>query len=73
MAFTVLTAADVHATKLNFELDFAAQPPLAEFEGRVTAVFAHEASLRRPPGVPNTPSRSTGCKASMTGPSSGTP
>ncbi|KAJ9473237.1 flagellar protein essential for flagellar pocket biogenesis [Diplonema papillatum] len=55
MVFTVLTAADVHATKLNFELDFAAQPPLAEFEGRVTAVFAHEASLRRPPGVPNAP------------------
>ncbi|KAJ9466445.1 calmodulin-like protein containing EF hand domain [Diplonema papillatum] len=55
MVFTILTAADLHGTKLNYELDFGAPPSLPELRDRIESVFGAEAAARRPADVPNLP------------------
>eukprot|EP01064_Diplonema_japonicum_P021284 TRINITY_DN30818_c0_g1_i1.p1 TRINITY_DN30818_c0_g1~~TRINITY_DN30818_c0_g1_i1.p1 ORF type:complete len:701 (+),score=155.30 TRINITY_DN30818_c0_g1_i1:41-2143(+) len=53
MVFTVLAAADIFSTKLNYEFDFPVQPTLAEFQSRVDSVFGMEAVIRKPANVPS--------------------
>lgn len=55
MVFTVLAAADLYGTKLNYELDFPATPSMEELRQRINAIFGAEAGLRRPAGVPPEP------------------
>ena len=55
MVFTVLAAADLFGSKLNFEIDFDALPSMTELQEKVTAVFAAEASVRRPRHIPVSP------------------
>eukprot|EP01060_Flectonema_neradi_P008307 TRINITY_DN15933_c0_g1_i1.p1 TRINITY_DN15933_c0_g1~~TRINITY_DN15933_c0_g1_i1.p1 ORF type:complete len:634 (+),score=140.58 TRINITY_DN15933_c0_g1_i1:73-1974(+) len=52
---TILASADIHGTKLNYELDFAAQPTLQEFEARANAVFGSESAGRKPAEFPSVP------------------
>eukprot|EP01062_Namystynia_karyoxenos_P077776 TRINITY_DN7902_c0_g1_i1.p1 TRINITY_DN7902_c0_g1~~TRINITY_DN7902_c0_g1_i1.p1 ORF type:complete len:670 (+),score=253.90 TRINITY_DN7902_c0_g1_i1:89-2098(+) len=55
MVFTLLIAADIHQTKLNYELDFSAVPTLADLQRRVHEVFGEEHRARRPSAVPPAP------------------
>eukprot|EP00756_Hemistasia_phaeocysticola_P005236 Hpha_TRINITY_DN13232_c0_g2::TRINITY_DN13232_c0_g2_i2::g.155130::m.155130 len=55
MVFTVLAAADLSGTKVNYEVDFTAVPSMPELHRRITDQFGPEAAARRPPGVPASP------------------
>ena len=53
--FIILVAADLFSVKTNFELQFVSPPTMIEFQAKVEAVLATEASLRRPLDVPMEP------------------
>ena len=53
--FSVLVAADLFGSKLNYEASFAARPTLGELSKRIEHIFGNEARVRRPPTVPNAP------------------
>eukprot|EP01064_Diplonema_japonicum_P028293 TRINITY_DN4305_c0_g1_i1.p1 TRINITY_DN4305_c0_g1~~TRINITY_DN4305_c0_g1_i1.p1 ORF type:complete len:612 (+),score=214.28 TRINITY_DN4305_c0_g1_i1:63-1838(+) len=50
--FSILAAADLFGTKLNYEICFNSQPSLQDLQRRVEHVFTQEGNVRRPPGDP---------------------
>eukprot|EP00659_Diplonema_papillatum_P005705 gene5705-8708_t len=50
--FSVLVAADIFGTKLNYELQFAGPPSVIELQKRIEHVFGGESNARRPPQFP---------------------
>eukprot|EP00756_Hemistasia_phaeocysticola_P023601 Hpha_TRINITY_DN15902_c0_g5::TRINITY_DN15902_c0_g5_i1::g.71136::m.71136 len=55
MVFTLLVAADIYGTKINYEIDFTELPQIASLRARVESIFGTEAAQRRPAGAPPNP------------------
>ena len=51
--FSILVAADIFGTKLNYEVTFNAPPSVSELRNRIMHVFGQEISVRKPPAVPH--------------------
>ncbi|KAJ9450392.1 calmodulin-like protein containing EF hand domain [Diplonema papillatum] len=56
MPITILCAADLWGTKLNYEVLFVSPPSLGDLQQKVESVFGPELAVRRPPDVPQSQS-----------------